>query len=429
VPHRIRTWFLLALMGFALLPVPQAPAADAEGQAADAHIPTPQASPLSLSEAERLAVAASPALRAAAARIRLEEGRLRQAGILPNPELALDANWFTHGLAERETILSLRQPISAHGKRGLDKQEAAERIAMERADAERARLDLLLRVRESFYRIGFLGRILEVLRQNLEAAREVETAVESRVAEGDVPAFDGLRASVEVARAESRARQADGEMEAETSVFGLLLGRTPGGPLTVAASDLSDEPIADLPALVARALQKQPEIAAREHAARAAAIAYDRARIDRRPDVAVGPTLGVDQGDSIVGIGLSFRLPAWDRGQGRIQSAEAARDEATADLDAARLAVSSLLAEASGRYRAAIGRRRLYEEGLLKQADELVELTRKSYEGGASGILDLLDARRTALAVKEEYYRACLDSALTAAQLRRAVGESAWAAP
>ena len=145
--------------------------------------------------------------------------------------------------------------------------------------------------------------------------------------------------------------------------------------------------------------------------------------------MAVGPTLGVDQGDTIIGLGLSFRLPVWDRGQGHIESAEAVRDEAAADLDAARLAVSSLLAEANGRYKAAIGRRRLYEEGLMKQSDELVELTRKSYEGGASGILDLLDAQRTALAVKEEYYHACLDAALAAARLRRAVGEAEWAAP
>jgi len=429
VPPRIRIGFLLVLTGLSLLPVSVVPAAGTDEPPAGVPIPLSSGAPLSLSEAEQLAVAASPALRASAARIRREEAGLRQAGLLPNPDLALDANWFTRGLAERETILSLRQPIPAHGKRGLDKQEAAERIEMERADAERARLDLLLRVRESFYRIGFLERILEVLRQDLEAAQAVETAVESRVAEGDVPAFDGLRASVEVTRAENRTRQADGDLEAESAVFSLLLGRTGGGPLTVAAPDLPDQPVADLPALVARSLETQPEIAAREHAARAAAIACDRARIDHRPDVAVGPTLGVDQGDAIVGVGLSLRLPAWDRGQGRIQSAEAARDEATADLEAVRLAVSSLLAEAYGRHHAAIARRRLYEEGLLKQADELVDLTRKSYEGGASGILDLLDARRTALAVKEEYYRACLDGALSAAQLRRAVGETAWAGP
>jgi cobalt-zinc-cadmium efflux system outer membrane protein len=429
VRQRVRIWFLLALIIFSRLPVSAAPAAETEEPTVDVPVPVSPGVPLSLSEAERLAIAASPALRAAGARIRREEGHLRQAGLLPNPDLALDANWFTHDLSERETILSLRQPIMAHGKRGLEKQEAAERIEMERADADRVRLDLLLQVRESFYRIGFLERILEVLRQNLEAARAVDKAVESRVSEGDAPPFDGLRASVEVTRAESRLRQADGELEAETSVFSLLLGRTPGAPMTVAVPDRFDEPDTDLPALVARALENQPEIAARHHAARAAAIACDRARIDHRPDVAVGPTLGVDQGDGLVGFGLSLRIPAWDRGQGRIQSAEAARDEATADLDAARLAVSGLLVEAYGRFRSATDRRRLYEEGLMKQADELVELTRKSYEGGASGILDLLDARRTALAVKEEYYRACLDSALAATRLRRAIGETAGGAP
>ena len=52
-----------------------------------------------------------------------------------------------------------------------------------------------------------------------------------------------------------------------------------------------------------------------------------------------------------------------------------------------------------------------------------METARKAYEGGESGILEVLDARRTALAVREEYYRASLDVALAAVQLRRATGE------
>ena len=62
---------------------------------------------------------------------------------------------------------------------------------------------------------------------------------------------------------------------------------------------------------------------------------------------------------------------------------------------------------------------------MLSHTADLVEAARKSYEAGESGILDLLDARRTALAVREEYYRAGLDAALAAVRLRRAVGEEA----
>ncbi|HEU4402846.1 MAG TPA: hypothetical protein VFT43_12140, partial [Candidatus Polarisedimenticolia bacterium] len=45
--------------------------------------------PLRLEEAERRAIAASPLIRAAGERVRFEEGRLRQAGIYPNPDLSL----------------------------------------------------------------------------------------------------------------------------------------------------------------------------------------------------------------------------------------------------------------------------------------------------------------------------------------------------
>ncbi len=398
--------------------------------------PAPPAAPssLTLDEAIRLAVGASPALRAARERVAVEEGLRHQAGLYPNPDLSLDATWFTDTWNYREAILTLRQPIPWHGKRGLMQHEADERIAAARADAESARLDLFLKVRESFYRIIWSGTILDLDRENLEAARAIHTAVEARVAAGDAAPFEALKAAVEVSRAESEVRQVEGERQAETAVFNLLLGLPASAATTVAAAtsfaapvDLApigqNAPEADLPDLLTRALRTQPEIQARAHAALAAGAAADLARLDPRPDIGVGPSFGTDQGEAMVGVGLSLKLPVWDRNQGRIAAADAGRRQAEAEVDAARLLVSSSVADAYGRFRSASDLRRLYQEGLLAQADSLVELARKSYDGGATGILDLLDARRTAILVKEDYYRACLDAALAAARLRRAVGE------
>src|SRR6185503_11768877 len=93
-----------------------------------------------------------------------------------------------------------------------------------------------------------------------------------------------------------------------------------------------------------------------------------------------------------------------------------------AEAEAARIAASRLVADAYNRFHVAQAQHQLYEQGLLSRAAELVETARKSYEGGESGILELLDARRSALAVRDEYYRSGLDAALAAVRLRRAAG-------
>lgn len=381
--------------------------------------------PLTLPGAERRALEASPSLKAADARIRQEEGLLRQAGLYPNPDLSLDLTRFTSDFSRKETVLSLRQPIPWHGKRDLEKKTALERIEAARLDRERLRLDLLLQVRESYFRVYFAGKVLQLDEEDLEATREIQKAVDTRVAAGDAAPLESLKASVEVSRADSQATLVRGELAAEISAFSLLLGLPADAPTTIGEPEASLDPPGDLPELSKRALESQPEIRSREHAALAAGFAADRSRLDRRPDFAAGPTLGEDQGKSYVGAGVSLRLPLWNRNQGNIAAAEAGRQEAAAEVEATRLAVSRIVADSHGRFRSAREQQLLYEQRLLPRMAELLESARKSYEGGESGILDLLDARRTALAVREEYYRASLDAALAATRLRRAVGEEA----
>jgi outer membrane protein, heavy metal efflux system len=400
------------------------------GASRAAEAPTWSGAPITLPEAERLAIAASPILAAAGARVRQAEGLRRQADLYPDPELTLDTSWFTtNGLDPRETILGFRQPIPYHGKRGLEKNETEERVAAARAAATRERLDLLLGVRESWYRIGYIGRILEAARSSVETTTEAKKAVDERVTAGDAPPSEALRAGVELSRAETEVRRVEGELESERAVFDLLLGLPPATSVTVADPVDMEPPGEDLAAILDRAAHADPEIQAREHLAQAAGFAAERARIEARPDLAIGPSVGRDQGESLVGVGFSLRLPLWNRARGLAAAAEAARDAAGAETGAARLTVESAVVESFRRYRSAAGLRQFYEQGLLAQADEAVTLATRAYEGGETGILDLLDARRTALAIKVDYYRACIEAAVAAARLRRAAADEEEAAP
>jgi cobalt-zinc-cadmium efflux system outer membrane protein len=232
-----------------------------------------------------------------------------------------------------------------------------------------------------------------------------------------------------VRRAESGLEIIRGEISADTASFNLLLGLPSDAPTLLGAPGRNPEWEESLPELQTRALASQPEIQSRQHAALAAGYAAERAHLEPRPDIAVGPMIGTDTGATFAGAAVALRLPLWNRNRGGVAAAAAGRDEAEALVDAARLSVERLVANSYGLYRAARAQQTLYEQGLLAQTAELVETARKSYEGGESGLLDYLDARRTALAVRKEYYRASLDAVVTALRLRRAVGDDSEGAP
>ncbi len=421
---RPRAWLLILLL---LCPArsfcQEGPPSASAGAQPEAAPPDAPPTALALPDAERRALDWSPALKAAGARIQIEEGRLRQAGLYPNPDVSLDSTWLTRGAQNRETILNLRQPIAWPAFRDLLRREAMERIEAARHDRDRARLDVLLEVRGAYDRLYFAGAILKVENEDLEATRSLRKAAEARVAAGDAPPFEALKAAVEVSRAESDVERARGEVQAETASINLLLGFEAETPTTVVEPPADPGQTGDLPALLARALERQPEVRAAHHGAQAAALAAERALVERRPEVAIGPTLGTDHAESFAGAGVSLRLPLWNRNQGNIVSAASARDEARALLDVVRLTLSRQVAESFDRYLAARAQKQVFEQGLLETSARMLEKARQAYQGGETGILEFLDARRTALAVREEYLRASLDAALAAAQLRRAVGD------
>jgi cobalt-zinc-cadmium efflux system outer membrane protein len=380
---------------------------------------------LTLADAERLGEAASPSLLAAEAQVREAQGRLKQVGLYPNPDLVLDGTRFTNGDGPKETVLSLRQPLPWGSLRDAARAEAQERLAAAERTREQVRCDLLLEIRSAWMRSAFAAAIAEVKEEDLQAARELRQGAEARVAAGDAPPFEARRAAIESSRAEAQSARARGDLGAETASLNLLLGRPVAAPARFVAPPGETATEEALDDLVARALASEPRLAAAAHLAEAAAHGAERARAERRPEFALGPTLGREEGLSYVGLGLAVRLPLWDRNQGGIAAAEAARDAAKSDVEAERLQATRTVAETWYRFRAARDQQTLLTGDLLKDAETMLDLARQAYQAGETGLLDYLDARRTVLALREESLRARLEAALQAARLTRALGGDA----
>src|SRR5262249_1131199 len=157
------------------------------------------------------------------------------------------------------------QAIPFPGKRGLRtrvEQGAAERAAHE---AERARLDLVYRVRKAYADLLLAQEALTLIADQRAATRDIEELTRSRYAVGLAGQADVLRAQAELARLEQMRFHQEGERTVAEAELNRLLARPAGTPAvaTRRLSSLVPGTVA-VPAredVVARAESHSPDLA------------------------------------------------------------------------------------------------------------------------------------------------------------------------
>lgn len=326
----------------------------------------------------------------------------------PLPDAALSAS-LSDGGAVADALA---------GKRGL-------RTAVARRALEAARLsrDDAIRVLEGAVKAQFASTALA--RAALDFSREAASAADRTLALTRAREQAGAISEADVARVETQKLEADQAVDGAQAALaaariGLatLLGARgeipafqvePGGldrvtvPPALAAADRA--------ALVARALADRPDLRAAERQVAQSEAALALARRMRVPDVSLSLSYA-QQGTTNAAVspptwtvGVALPLPVFYRQQGEIARAEA-------DAAARRLALAQAQASATAdvegawaAYQAARSQAERMQGRLLERAHTALDLVTVQYEKGAASLLDLLDAQRTWIGVRSEYFQ------------------------
>ena len=282
--------------------------------------------------------------------------------------------------------------------------EAASVVA--RVRAEEARLELArAQVRE-------VERLIEILR--------------TREREGEGSRFDRIRAEQELRDTRQLETAATvGSAEAR-AVLAAMLPRDVT-VTSIAASRSIEAAPPSMETLMTRATSRRAELRALQQLGEQTTFEADAARRERLPS----PTVfgGVKRADDKSGretggvFGVNLSLPLFDSG-GR----ESARWEAErARVDAERASLEHRIrSEITGASRILSMRQAALAEDQPGAADELVKIAIVAYREGEVGILELLDAVRTAARAQLRSIDLQLDARLAQIALERAVGETLW---
>lgn len=367
--------------------------------------------------------------------VSIAEAAVAAAREFPNPTAQLNgARDVTHGGNQRLPTTygaSLTQTIELGGKRKYRIMGARQNYAAAAATLDDFLRNLKLDAAAAFADALALSRNAEQKHQSSEFLSRLTETQNERFRAGDISRAEMLQTQVEEQQFQNEFLSA--QADAENAAIGLngFLGRDRAGTVLIPKGNL-EMPARDfdLSSLVATALKNRPDLVALRRTRDAAQSNISLEKANRIPSVDVGggwthatishndiaPSPDVDD----IGLTLSFPLPLWNRNRAAITSARFSAEQAQKQVEAAELKAEVQIRQAFSAYNSAVERLHHYQNGILKDAEAVLEARRFSYQHGQATLLELLDAERTDTEVRSSYNDALNDHAKALIDLERA---------
>ena len=322
-----------------------------------------------------------------------------RAGMWSNPTASYSREQVYGGpAASAENYVELSQAVDISGRRSLRGQAGDRRVEAARERGVSTRLGVETEVRSSFYEVVAGEARLAALRDSLRRVERLAEATAQREKAGDASGYDRMRLERERESVAARAAAQDGQLERARARLEGLLGVT--APVRVAGTLLPADAPPPTETLVAR-IGARPDLKALGEEAGAGDLEARAAGRWWIPDLTLtagykGVGVAGEQLNGYVA-GIAIPLPVFDRNQDEAARAEGrsrqARGRLTLETDLATADVRGLRIQAA---RLADAARRFRSDASATSARLLVT-AEAAYRGGELGVLELVDAQRSAL--------------------------------
>lgn len=351
----------------------------------------------------------SPSFKAAAKYVEIQDGLAEQAGLLPNPDVAIEVGNFggkdeLESFEGSEITVAISQLIELGGKRSARKIFANHEKDLAERDFQIQSQDLQMEVMEAFYALLASQEKLKQTKQLLSLAEQGYQAVADRVEAGKVSPIQELRASVElnIARNAWEASQRH-LIQSRQDLSSLWGAPKPDFDIVIGTfEDLQEPPPWEE---LQAAFPNNPELKRWE-----AEQAHKKANLDLEhansiPDVTF--SLGIrnfqETDDSAFVAGLEFPLPFFDRNQGGRKAAQAEVAQSAYQRDAGVAKLSSDLQSSYQELLSTLYQARTIKQDIKPAAEKANAAAQIGYQRGKFDYLEALDAQRTLFEVEAQY--------------------------
>lgn len=389
-----------------------------------------QTQTLSLEQCITAALSNNPLVLSSLHQYEASLARFQQARSFSQPSLDYDSDLqpkFFNFRGQNETYFGFSQTLEFPGKRVLRGSIARRESDEYLQDIALLKMDITFQVKEAFYGLLLAQEQLKNAEMNRDLSQDFLQKAELKFEAGDVAKVEVLRAQVEAAKAGNAVRSASNEIRLSKARLNYLLARKKYAPLEIEGTLKRPAVALDLDAFVARALSFRPEI-------RRLGFSMDKEKLTKRqgfmsylPDFDLGVAkhwIGGEGSYWDVTVSLPIPLFFWQPKKGEIAEAEANLKSLQKEGDHLRNAITLEVEEAYMNILTAENQITLFEEEILKQAEEVYDMFLFSYQEGEIGSIELIEARRTLMDARMSYTEALYNYDIGLGALERAIGFS-----
>lgn len=378
-----------------------------------------------------------------AAQYNIDQARAQEiiAGAIPNPTFNVDieqisprnrVNPGNSPITEGGLYYNflVQQLIQTAGKRGLGMESSRLGTEASEEDLQDTLRTLTNAVRKAYYVLLLAQKNAEIAEDNTARYQQLWEVNRLRLKQGDISEADFLRIEVEKLKAESDWNNATASVKMAQTEFAKLLA-WPDNIMSFKAKDEWPDKMpltekANEQALLEKALQQRPDIAAAKTRIEQAQKQLTLAKRLAIPDVTVGVGYSHDPqnlNSDFAQVQVSVPIPLFYQKQGEVSQAAVGFQNAQLNLAQTEQTLRADVVASLAKWQAAEKVVNRYEQDILTKIDQIRESAELSYLNGATGIIDLVEAERVHKAALLDYYTALNNRTLAYADLQMAVGD------
>lgn len=382
---------------------------------------------LTVEDAVEIAINNNPIIKSKKHNVEAATGRIRQAHVLPNPELNLfteEAPTNEIGLNESQNMVSLSQKLEIGGKRGLRTDVAKKEKTILGLDVQTAIWNITAKTKKAFFDLLTAQDELNLAKKTVEIAMSLKSLSDKRFEAGDIARLGVLKAGVELSNAKINVVEAERNMFNATKRLQTSMG-TIGTPLQkLVPIPVTDVPLLKLEKLEELLIENYPALQAQKNIVDLSLLKVKEAKRKRIPDIdfSVGyKRLSATDNDTLQA-GITLPLPFFNRNQGNIIEANELSYKAKYDEMIVRNELLLQLNDAFSMYASTRELVRSFVDTIIPQAKESLKIAKQGYEHGEFDYMDVLDAQRTLATTNVSYLKISNELFSSITEIEKLVG-------
>ncbi|MBK8269339.1 MAG: TolC family protein [Planctomycetes bacterium] len=417
---------------------------------------------LTADEAVKLALLNNPRARAVLLQVGMARADVVQAGLWSNPTMGFSFNLPTGG-GSNQFGMNLAQNIADLWMIPSRSRAANQDLDRMTLNAAQELVSLAVDTKVAYFNALAADSAFSIAQDNVSLTEELLRITNARLEAGTVGSLDVNLARGQALRAKVEARSAQLESASSRRTLAALLGLTTSAQDLLLRETLPEPMESELPVdrYVAAALDSRLDARAARDAVEAAAarVELELAKVFQNVEVGLevehqahraqgGRKILADTArtsiangqltapeiqsrgqrnleerqriDAILGPSLSLTLPIFDQNQAQIAKARMSYLESKAMLEGLERGIVQDTREAADRLSTAWNVATLYQNEVLPQAQETLDLSQSTYQAGQTTILNVIDAQRSLLETRRANVAALQAAANAIAELERA---------